>query len=199
MWNKHPADGEKDEGEINAPDPPVHFARKIRGALGRGDVHVDFAEGKFFIRAGMTFAAGLDQVCLVDRRVRIRRRENFVVTVATAAIGRHRGTILRREAMIAVEKSFYAVLRQIVFGVEAFRSVATTANLLRNSQVGGVFQPFDFVLGMTIRAGRGVAFAGGYRFAVDAGLNITRLLGMTHAAGFGLAREIKGRCGRTGR
>jgi len=115
-----------------------------------------------------------------------------MVTVATAAIGRHGGTVLRRQAVITIEKGFYAVLRQIVFGVEAFRGMAAAANLLRYLEVRGVFQPFDFVLGMTICAGGGVTLAGRYRFSMNADLNVTRLRRMALPAGLGLAREIKG-------
>ena len=121
-----------------------------------------------------------------------------MVTVATPAVRGERGAVLRREAVVAVKKSFYAILREIVFRVHAFGGMAAPADVLGNFEIGCRFESLNFVLGMTIRARGCITFSGRDGFAVNAGLHIACFLEMTGAARFGLAREVKRRGGRTG-
>src|ERR1035438_1912291 len=104
----------------------------------------------------MTFAAGRDEVGRVDGGVGVGRGQDFVVAVATAAVGGHGRAVLRRETVIAFKKRLHPVAGQFVFGVEPFRRVAATAHF------GGrfrrtVFQRGDFVFGMAVGAGGRVA------------------------------------------
>ena len=159
--NEHRPDGAEDEHQINPAHPRVDLqadAVTAVGRFGRFNVHVDFAGGEIFVGARMAFAAGLDKVCRVDGRVGVGRGQNFVVAVATAAVGGHGRAVLRREAVIAVKEGLHPVAGQFVFGVEPFRSVAAAANLGGNFR-RSVFQAGDLVFGMAVGAGGRVAHA----------------------------------------
>ena len=146
----------------------------------------------------MTLAAGGDEMVGVDGRVRVRGRQDFMVAVATGAIGDDSGAVLRRQAVIAFQIGLYAVGRKIVLVVEIDRGVAPAANS-GNFQRRIVFQRLDFMLRMAVRAGGRVAFAGGHGLAVNAGRHVARLLRVATAAGLGLAHKVERRRGGSGR
>jgi len=70
--NEHPANHANNQDQVNFPHPPVDLVADGRAALRGGVVHVDFAQGKLFIRARMALSTSLDQVVPVNRGVRIR-------------------------------------------------------------------------------------------------------------------------------
>jgi hypothetical protein len=127
--DEHRAHDNKDQRQINLSHPPVDFFRQVPLPGRGGGVHVDFAAHKHPVRTGVTLTAGGDEVVRVDRGVRIRGRQNFVVTVATGAIGDHGGTVLRGQAVIAFAVRLHPVRREIVSGIQGHRSVAPAAHV----------------------------------------------------------------------
>jgi len=113
-----------------------------------------------------------------------------VVAVATGAIGGDGGTVLRGEAVVALEKGLDAVIGQIVFGVQPLGGVAAATDFLGNLQAA--LERFDFVLGMAVSANGGVTIAGGNGPAMDAGGPIGGFPGMAAPAGLGLRGPIHG-------
>ena len=145
----------------------------------------------------MTFATRGNEIHFVDGGIRVRRRQNFVVAVATRAIGRHGGTILRSQTVVAVKKCFHAVRRQIVLRIQPLGSVAAAAHILGNAHRRTTFQRTNLVIVMATRAGRRILRAGRHRLAVNAHLPVAHFLVVTRAARFCLPRKIKRRRGRT--
>ena len=146
----------------------------------------------------MTLAAGGDEVVRVDGGVRVGGGQDFVVTVATGAIGDHGGTVLRGQAVITFDVGLHPVRREIVSGIQGHGRVASAAHI-GNFKRRIALQRLDFMLGMTIGAGGRVAIASRHRLAVDAFRPVRSLLHVALAARFGLAGKIQRRNGRTGR
>jgi len=174
----------------------VEPAAKIRppGLTVRG--HVDFAQGKFLIRAGVTFAARHGQVHLADGGIGVRRRQDFMIAMAAGAIGGERlGAVFSREAMIAAEKSFHAVSREVVFGVQPLRGMAAAANVLRDGPGRTALEGADFMFIVTAGAGGGVHGPGDHSLAMNTDLPVASLLVMARAASLGLTHKIDRRGG----
>ena len=73
--------------------------------------------------------------------------------MATGAIRRHRGAILRRQPVIAFKKRFDPVAGQVVFGVQPFGRMTATADILGNRHGGTTLEGSDFVFVVTASAG----------------------------------------------
>ena len=84
---EHRADHDEDQRQINPPHPPVDFARQVPPFGFRGQVRVNSSAHEHFIGARMTSPAGGHEVVGVDTRVRVRRRQDQVVTMTTGAVG----------------------------------------------------------------------------------------------------------------
>ena len=110
IMDDHGGDHAENQEQINLPHPAVDFATHPFAAVGGGTVHMDFAERKIFIRAAMTFAAGVHQMNPVDGGIGIGRGQNFVEAMAARAVGGHGGTVLRREPVVAVLSFFLLFL-----------------------------------------------------------------------------------------
>ena len=196
---EHRPDGAENEHQINVPHPAIQAAAEIRTTPLPVRRHMNFPEREFCVGARMTFTTRHDQIQLVDGRIGVRGRQDFVVAVATGAIRRHGGTVLRGEAVIAVKKRFHAVRRQIVFGIQALGSMAAAANILRNTPTPGgtALERTNLVIVMAARTGGGVLRPGGHGPAMDAGLPVAHFFVMARAARRRLPRKIKGRGRRT--
>jgi hypothetical protein len=114
---QHKAYRPDDQQEIDAAHPPIELSPQADAAARARSIHVDLALREAIGSAGMTFPAGYRQVRGVNGGTRIGRRENFVDTMTTGAVSRESRPVLGGQAMVAFEKRFYAVRRQIVFGV----------------------------------------------------------------------------------
>ena len=113
-----------------------------------------------------------------------------MVAMAAAAIGRDGRAILRGQTMITCEKRLHAILWQIVLGIKPFGSMATAADFRRNFR-GTVFQPLDFVLGMAVGAGRGIAHARRHRLAMHAQRPIPDFFIVTRTASLGQVGKVQ--------
>ena len=94
--------------------------------------------------------------------------------VATRAIGGNGGTVLRGQAMVAVEERRNPIAREIVLGVQALGRMTIAAYVRGNLHGRTGLEPHDFVFGMTIGAGRCVAVPLGHCFSVHALGHISR-------------------------
>ena len=140
----------------------------------------------------MALAAGGDEIVRVDHGIRVGGRQDFVVAVATGAVGDDGRAVLRRQAVIAFQVGFHPVGRKVIFAVEIDRGVAAAANL-GNFQRRIVLQRLDFMFRMAVGAGGRVAFAGGHGLAVNAGRHVARLLRVAPAARLGLTHKMERR------
>ena len=91
----------------------------------------------------MTLAAGGHKVVGVDHGVRVGGRQDFVVAVATGAVGDDGRAVLRRQAVVTFQVGFYAVSRKVILVVQINRGVAAAADL-GNFQRRAVLQRLRF-------------------------------------------------------
>ena len=152
---------------------------------------MNFSERKFLAAARVTFATRLDEVRLIDGGIRIARRQDFVIAVATRAVRCHRRIVLRREAVVTLEECLHAIRRQIVFRVDALGGMAAAAHIFGNLQ--RLFAPVertDLMLIMTPRADGRIVRPRRHRLAVNALLPFLLLPCVTRSASGRLAGEI---------
>ena len=114
-------------------------------------------------------------------------------SVATAAIGGAGRAILRGQPVVALEKGFYSIRRQVVTGIEPLGRMTPAAHLFGNSKWRGAFQRLDLVFRVAIRADGRIAMAGSGRFAVDTRRHVARFLIVAGAAGLRLPRKVQRR------
>ena len=127
---QHRTNHGQDERQVNFAHPPIDLAAKLGTALGGPDIKMNLALREFFVRARVTFAAGLNQVVFMNRRCRIIGRQDSVITVTASAIRGQSRTVLGGQAMITLEKGPDAVRRQVILGIEPLRRMAFAADLL---------------------------------------------------------------------
>ncbi len=190
---EHEPDRADNQHEVNPPYPPVDLVAHPGAAARRRQIDVHFALREILRRARMALPARDDQVVRIDRRARVARAQDLVNAMATGAIGRQRRSILRGQAVVALEESLYPVGGQIVLGIQPLRGMAITAHVGGDFERRSALEPYNFVLGMTIRAGRRITMPGSDGFAVDAFLNIFSGLVVAAAAGFRQVRPVKRR------
>ena len=118
--------------------------------------------------------------------------------VATGAIGRAGGPVLGGQTVVTFKKCFDPVGRQIVLGVQLFRSVAFAANLFGYGQGRAVLESDNLVFGMAVTASGGVAAALRHGLPMHARHDILGFLFMALSTGFGQVREIERRGWRGG-
>ncbi len=191
---QHEPNRADNQHEVDPSHPAVDLLADASAALG-GNVHMHFALGEVLRCARMALAARNHQVGLVDARTRVGRGEDPVHAVATRAVGRQRGTVLRRQPVVALKEGFHPVRGQIVFRVEPLRSMTLAAELSRNPQRRTALQGFDLVLRMAIGAGGRFPAPRRHGFAVHALFHVLGHLLVTPAARLGQSGEIQGRSG----
>jgi hypothetical protein len=188
--DEHRANDEDDHRQIKPAHPTADSPAQVTVVAGHGNVLVYLPAHEHGVRPRMTLAAGGDQIVRVDGGLRVGGRQDFVIAVTTGAMSNRNQAILRRQAVIAFHVGFHAVGRKVVFAVEIDRGVAAAANL-GNDQRRVILQRRDFMFGMAVGAGGGIAFAGRHGLAVDTGRHIARFLGMALAAGLGLPHKME--------
>ena len=138
-------------------------------------LQMHLAESEILAGSGMAFAAGLDQVALVDRRIRIAGWQDLVIAMATRAVRRVGRAALDGQAMITVEERLHAVRRQAELGVDALGLVAAAADRAHLERGAFAGQRADAVLRMAVGADRRFLDALGGRLAMHALRHFLRL------------------------
>src|SRR5437870_13292066 len=82
---QHAADHHGNHAEIELADPAYSDAADIGGER---CVDVHLTNDEFLADTRVTLSTSLDQICFIDGRTRVARRQDVVDTVATRAIGR---------------------------------------------------------------------------------------------------------------
>ena len=183
----HAADHEDDDQDVDAGDQ-VEDGTAAVAAPGGFRAHVDLADGKTGLGAGVALAAGLDEVGLVDGRGWVVLGFDRVRTVAAGAVHDLDRAPAVREPVVTVLEGLERVRGQPVFPGQPQRGVARGADLLGYvARVHGgrdVLVAADVVLAVAVGAGGGVGVALAQGAGVDAAVERRGDLGVALRAGF---------------
>src|SRR5574341_1799418 len=97
--SKHCSDHNDNQPDVDFADPKGNDAAEI---FRDRDLYVDLPLRKIFAGARMALSTSGCQICFINHRRRIGRRQNVVNTMTACAIGNHLGSKLRSQAMIAI-------------------------------------------------------------------------------------------------
>jgi hypothetical protein len=99
---QHAADHHSDHAEVELANPAYGDSAYVSGER---CIYMHFTYDEFIANPRMTLSAGLDQICLVDSRTRITRRQDVMHAMATGAVSDDLRAQLGSQAVIALQVS----------------------------------------------------------------------------------------------
>ena len=154
---RHRADDKYDQTDIQCTHDCYGSALTLRAG------HMHRAFRKIFSGIGMTLAAGSRQIRRVNHRARIRRSQNIVHAMTTAAICRGEFAGTQGQAVVTIRERRNARVAHAVLFDDARGGVTASAcflrDVLRRGRRGRHFRRLNGVLAVAIRADRSIVRA----------------------------------------